>query len=334
MCVDSEDFGAVADIAVSSPARGLNNVAAMPMRGSVNFSGGEFAITGACQKAVLRNNTLIMWSGSYIAASVIVKNINVAGADGQKLVDLHKIIDESGLSHSEKESVNIIYILLVACQKNTQWWRCYRREDLGRPLLYQGSGVWDFMENTTADSFDYMSLQNRAILNLWTEQFSDNSYNYTYGGWFEFVSVSEDLRLIKEPYAIKSWVVNEGKVHLDHPLVFSWYAGDALCIANCRSIFSDNPKIEIHGIEDMLGKSKLEEVPSLLWQPRMTFHVVEHAQKERTMIMVEHGTSQSIAVEHQSEGKLFFSFKKAALDEFLSDEFWARSPDKINKTIW
>jgi hypothetical protein len=104
---------------------------------------------GVAQKTVLAGCTLIQWAGTAVAARAAVNALVSTSKGGNRLIDVPAVLTGSGLSSSELKAISLIYHFSDKSLTRRYSHNCENYESGPFVVSSAGSGVWDFIENTT-----------------------------------------------------------------------------------------------------------------------------------------------------------------------------------------
>lgn len=317
------DFAAVADITLSSEASGsVPKELVLPLHGGPATytlpSGAK--LVGHSQKMTIFGRTLIQWAGSYIVALTVVRKIYELSNDGNAVVDVGETIKVLSLNESEKKSFSLTYFFMnEKSEMLHQYWECRVGDHNGQIILAQGSGVWDWFEDTKA-GVEFDDLVARSVLHVATEAWTTRNYDFLYGGWFEIAFLNDDLQFEKLQYGLKFWHCNnDGSVKIDLPTVYSSYHGHDLVITSIFPQTNGSCHTFVNQIEDFVRRHAPELTSVPLWKPNHLFHIVSREKDKVVRIFCEMTDDQSFWWEIGKDGPSKCNFKKQFIEMISQD---------------
>lgn len=329
---------AISDVMLSSPTKSASKVN-LPFRTEpLSHRTGNLCPSGLAHKSVLAENTLILWAGSYPVARSVIEAVMDASRQGRLFADFPRILGSIGLDDSELQGASFIYHYCDGERIQQFPFNCYKIQVGRKSVCYQGSGAWDFVDNTrvtpagearSPNAQAFFGNVGRAIFNLASEAWSTKNYDYLYGGWLEII-VDEQEKLVKLPYAIKFWQRTDAGLVLSLPVFFSWYVGHDLVI--CRAdVEEGGSSVNLHGIRDFLRRpgGLGEEIPAAQWKPRIVFHVVGFEGSDQIDIWIKKDVDPGFQVTVDSRtGGMGNQISKWLMDE-LSAEYAGDGPSFV-----
>jgi hypothetical protein len=133
---------------LSTEKHGLKPIPDLPLRGQELFKPFYYSITtnpspvGMVQKTVLLEpNGMALWVGSHVIASVVLKDLAAAYAQGQR-PNLKDVIHSSGIAQSEADQISIIAFLDHGDAILQQVLNTERLERRFASILYAGNGSY------------------------------------------------------------------------------------------------------------------------------------------------------------------------------------------------
>lgn len=254
---------------------------------------------GMAQKAVLLEpNGLVLWAGSKVIATSLIRDIAHASIQG-RVPSLDEVIAQSGISRREADQVSLIAFLDRGDAIIQHVHQTERTERSFGSVVYAGTGsypgILDFDDpHQSSDIGDFRrGYIDRLMLILAGELITRENGLFSFGGWFELASLATDGNFEKTSYAIKLWIV-DGEQMCDGPGLISGYVGhDQVIFQLNRSAKSaSRPYL----IPDLLRRSR-----RAIWQGEapnreheFEIHVVHFNDLKRTAHVVLAGRQRAI----------------------------------------
>jgi hypothetical protein len=233
----------VSDVMLSAERHSSQPGVDLPLRGQNSFRPSDLnrsareipSVVGMSQKTVLLEpNGMVLWAGSKIIASAVIRELAAALAQGQ-CPTLQEVIQHSEISQSEADQISIIAFI---DHGDTIVQQLLNAERLERPfgsIVHAGTGSYPGVLDIDDDALEddivgyHRSYLNRLMMMLSGELITQGNADFSFGGWFELAQSKSDGTFAKTPYAIKLWLVSGHKV-ADGPALVSGYIGRDLVV--------------------------------------------------------------------------------------------------------
>lgn len=238
------DFLAISDAAISVDRRMEGVATWMPMAfDPMDLSFAGHTVTGLAQKSVVITPTaMLQWTGRQVVADTVIRALRDAIAGGWT-GHFRNWLGNLGLSDEELLSTKFILHRLNGGDMSRQTLQAFYAPALeGQFALVEGSGRWDFLEDTVPDLTGAKTSGSEGLINFWLTRMSSAlssemesllPLEHGYGGWFEITTADRDA-FRKVPYCVKFWALHGGKFQ-SGPVYTNWYTPEGhLVIASAQ----------------------------------------------------------------------------------------------------
>ena len=318
--VNSSGYLALGDLVVSHPRGSDPTPMHLPLSADkVAHQAKDDEIFSLLQKLIVRNRTVLQWSGSVAVSRAICRLIMEKSGDGHDLLDLHETLQMSGLADAELSQVGLIYSYFnPQGSAKIQTHNCTDRSTDSTYLFESGNGAWPFFDVDTGTAplsgeHFIKSFITQAIYNLCSEKFVQLNYDFLYGGWFEFCKTNVVLPE-KIPYAIVFWQKSPCGVEGMHDLNFagltySSYIDQYLVIVSLDAVEGQQRR-RTFAVGNFLSSGVLaREIPQ--YEPAVVFHVVNN---EPFGSIYADTTPDNIKFEFEGSGVRSFKVEKELME--------------------